>query len=167
MSYDPQKHHRRSIRMRSYDYSDPGAYFVTICTDERRHLFGEIIDDEMRLNDVGQAVRWIWNTIPERFPRVELDQHIIMPNHIHGTIVLHAYEGAMNCAPTLGLILRTFKALATRYLHAAGISDFAWQRNYYEHITRKEGKLDSIRQYIIENPNRWTKDSLYIEEALQ
>src|SRR5947209_5146969 len=105
MTYDPQKHHRRSIRLRGYDYSDPGAYFVTIC------------------------------------------------NHIHGIIILHPYEGAMNCAPTLGLILRTFKALATRYLHAAGVSDFAWQRNYHEHITRKEGNLDGIRQYIIKNPN--------------
>ena len=89
-----------------------------------------IIDDEMHLNDIGQAVRWIWNAMPERFPTIELDQYVIMPNHIHGIIILHPYEGAMNCAPTLGLILRTFKALATRYLHAAGASDFAWQRNF-------------------------------------
>ncbi|HEX6110201.1 MAG TPA: hypothetical protein VFZ02_12385 [Ktedonobacteraceae bacterium] len=166
MTYDPQKHHRRSIRMQGYDHSDPGAYFVTICTDERRYLFGEIIDDEMHLNDIGQAVQWIWNALPERFPTVELDQYIIMPNHIHGIIILHPYEGAMNCAPTLGLILRTFKALATHYLHAAGASDFARQRNYHEHITRKEGNLDGIRQYIIDNPLRWTKDSLHIKEAL-
>ena len=69
--------------------------------------------------------------------------------------------GAMNCAPTLGLILRTFKALATRYLHAAGATDFAWQGNYHEHITRKEGILDGIRQYIIDNRIRWTKDELF------
>ena len=162
MTYDPQKHHRRSIRLRGYDYRDPGAYFVTICTDERRYLFGEIIDDEMHLNDIAQAVQWIWNAMPERFPTIELDQYVIMPNHIHGIIVLHAYEGAMNCAPTLGLILRTFKALATRYLHAAGATDFAWQRNYHEHIARKEGNLNGIRQYIIDNPIRWKEDEFYL-----
>lgn len=167
MTYDPQKHHRRSIRLRGYEYSDPGAYFVTICTDERRYLFGEIIDDEMHLNDIGQAVQWIWNVMPERFPTVELDQYVIMPNHIHGIIILHAYQGAMNCAPTLGLILRTFKALCTHYVRAAGAADFAWQRNYYEHITRKEGNLDGIRQYIIENPACWKEDDLYKEEGFQ
>ena len=73
----------------------------------------------------------------------------------------------MNCAPTLGLILRTFKALATRYLHAAGISDFEWQRNFYEHVIENDDNLNRIRQYIIENPNRWTKDRLHTKEALQ
>ena len=115
------------------------------------------------MNDIGQAVQWIWNAMPERFPTVELDQYVIMPNHIHAVIVLQPYEGAMNCAPTLGLILRTFKALCTRYIRATGVSDFAWQRNYHEHITHKEGNLDGIRHYIIDNPICWTKDSLFTE----
>src|SRR6266566_3905324 len=96
---------------------------------------------------------------------IATQEHISLPFVRMSDDIYLEKSSMMKCAPTLGLILRTFKALATRYLHAAGISDFAWQRNYYEHITRKEGKLDSIRQYIIENPNRWTKDSLYIEEA--
>lgn len=166
MTYDPQKHHRRSIRLRGYDYRDPGAYFVTICTDDRRCLFGEIIDGEMYLSDVGQVAQWIWNAIPERYSNVDLDQYVIMPNHIHGIVVLRPYEGAINCAPTLGLILRRFKALTTRYLHAAEVSDFAWQRDFYDHITRAERNLNGIRQYIIDNPARWTEDELFVEKGI-
>ena len=166
MTYDPQKHHRRSIRLRGYDYRDPGAYFVTICTDDRRCLFGEIIDNEMHLSDTGQAVQWIWNAIPERYSNVELDQYVIMPNHIYSIVVLNPFEGAIYCAPTLGSILRTFKALATRYIRAAGASDFAWQRDFYDHISRAERNLDHIRQYIIDNPARWTEDDLFEQEGI-
>ncbi len=217
MTYDPEKHHRHSIRLRDYDYSQAGGYFVTICTQDRKCVFGQIVDGEIYLNDLGQAVRWIWNAQPERFPDIKLDQYAIMPNHLHGIIILARTDyfahqdsyiakvpdrfkkqagainraptkvpapqqagainraptkvpspqqaGAINRAPTLGEIIRTFKALTTRYLHAAGVSDFAWQDNYFEHVIRNEDDLDRIRQYIIDNPTHWTENSSFTEEG--
>jgi len=86
MKYDPEIHHRRSIRLREYSYSCPGAYFVTICTREKEHLFGDVVEGEMKLNEYGQIAALCWNHLPKRFPRVELDAFIVMPNHIHGII---------------------------------------------------------------------------------
>lgn len=88
MKYDPEKHHRRSIRLRGYDYSQPGAYFVTVVTQDRVCLFGEVVNGEMRLNDVGHMVRQEWADLPSRFPNIDLDAFIIMPNHIHGIIII-------------------------------------------------------------------------------
>lgn len=86
MKYNPDKHHRRSIRLKGYDYTRIGVYFVTICTENRLCLFGEIIDDVMVLNDAGQVAENCWNDIPNHFPHVELDEWVIMPNHVHGII---------------------------------------------------------------------------------
>jgi len=87
MKYDPEKHHRRSTRLRGYDYSKPGTYFVTICTHEKRKLFGDIVDDEMHLNESGKTAQWIWNAIPQYYPCIKLDQYVVMPNHLHGILV--------------------------------------------------------------------------------
>jgi REP element-mobilizing transposase RayT len=88
MSYDPDRHHRRSVRLRDYDYSSAGAYFVTIMVKDRECLLGEIVDDEMRLSEIGEVVAAIWDSLPERYPGVELDGFVIMPNHVHGIIVI-------------------------------------------------------------------------------
>ena len=88
MTFDPDKHHRRSLRLKDYDYSRAGAYFVTICTHGRECLFGEIMDGEMRLNDAGQAAQADWVRLPERFQSIELDEFVIMPNHLHGVILV-------------------------------------------------------------------------------
>ena len=86
MKHDPDKHHRRSIRLKGYDYSQAGAYFVTICTQDRECLFGDIVDGEMRLNDAGHMVRDVWHKIPEHFPYADIDEFVVMPNHFHGII---------------------------------------------------------------------------------
>ena len=86
--FDPKKHHRRSIRLKRYDYSQAGAYYVTIVTQGRECLFGEIIDGEMHLNKYGEIIRKWWNEIPIHFPNVELGAFIIMPNHVHGIIFI-------------------------------------------------------------------------------
>jgi hypothetical protein len=98
------------------------------------------------INDVGAQF-----IAPNPQSSCRYNHHLIIPIKV----------GVIHCAPTLGLILRTFKALATRYLHAAGATDFAWQRNYHEHIARKEGNLNGIRQYIIDKPIRWKEDEFY------
>ncbi|NWG20922.1 MAG: transposase, partial [Chloroflexi bacterium] len=88
MTYDPNRHHRRSIRLKGYDYTQAGAYFVTIVTQNRECLFGEIVDGEMRLNESGACVvRW-WEDIPRHFPNVDTDAFVVMPNHMHGIIVI-------------------------------------------------------------------------------
>ena len=88
MAYDPEKHHRRSIRLPEYDYSQPGAYFVTICTQNRLCLFGDVVNAEMVLNDAGRMVEAEWRALPERFLQVESDEFIVMPNHLHGIIII-------------------------------------------------------------------------------
>ena len=85
---DPQKHHRRSIRVQGFDYSSEGAYFVTIVTHRRECLFGEVVNKEMRLNDLGSIADECWRAIPEHFPNVELGAHVVMPNHMHGIIFI-------------------------------------------------------------------------------
>jgi len=95
MTYNPDIHHRRSIRLRDYDYSSTGAYFVTICTWQRECLFGNIIDGEMQLNDAGRVVDAVWCTLPERFSHVSLDEYVIMPNHFHAIILLADTVGAI------------------------------------------------------------------------
>ncbi len=176
MKYDPDIRHRRSIRLRGYDYSQSGAYFVTICTKDRECMFGDIVDGEMRLNDTGQIVHDVWNKIPEHFTHADIDEFVVMPNHFHGIIVIvgaqfiapfdynainqNRKQGVINRAPTVGEIVRAFKA---RCVHA--INHFCntpghpvWQRNYYEHIIRSENEIDRIRQYIINNPAKWAED---------
>ena len=170
--YDPEKHHRRSIRLKGYDYAQPGGYFVTICTQNRACLFGAVTDAEMQLNNAGQIVKSAWEELPARFPSARLDAFIVMPNHVHGIIIVGAQfiapsdgsgkgainQGVMNHAPTLGKIIRAYKAVSTRLIRWEGIPDFAWQRNYYEHVVRDEESLDRIRRYILGNPARWTTD---------
>lgn len=138
MKYDPEKHHRRSIRLKGADYSQPGAYFITICAQGRKPLFGEIVDGKMCLNDAGKMVDRLWNELKNKFVNIEIDEYAVMPNHFHGIIIVGAslvgapngttvsapnYVGAPNGtrpvragtrpAPTIGDIVGAFKSLTT------------------------------------------------------
>jgi putative transposase len=153
MPYDPDKHHRRSTRLRDYDYSQAGAYFVTIVTHSHRSFFGQIADGAVRLNEAGQITAQCWLQLPERLAHLELDEFAVMPNHLHGILVLDNAQSA-----TLGQIIRTFKAKASHTIGDAGTLDFAWQRNYHDRIIRNQRELDAIRQYIAYNPANWDFD---------
>lgn len=96
MTYNPDIHHRHSIRLKGYDYSSGGAYFVTICTHGRECLFGRIVDDKMQVNDAGRMVENVWLELPGRFPDVVLDAFVVMPNHFH---VILFIVGALLAAP--------------------------------------------------------------------
>ncbi len=108
MKFDPQRHHRRSVRLADYDYSQPGAYFVTMVTQGRACLFGDVVNGEMQLSDMGRIAGECWRAVPEHFPNVELGTFVVMPNHVHGIIVLHdradaeasARRGTIYRAPT-------------------------------------------------------------------
>ncbi|CAG0996263.1 hypothetical protein ANAEL_02612 [Anaerolineales bacterium] len=175
--FDPDKHHRKSIRLQGYDYSQAGAYFVTIVTYRRDMLFGEIQNGEMMLNDFGTITDECWHAIPEHFPFVELAAHVIMPNHTHGVIVINGrgthvnLRGTIYRAPTdnneqfgkpikgsLPTIIRTYKAAVTRMIGREHNATGIWQRNYYEHIIRDEKDLQRITDYIEANPSRWNDD---------
>jgi REP element-mobilizing transposase RayT len=169
MPYDPNRHHRRSIRLKGYDYSQAGAYFITLCTQDRACLFGRVMNGEMRLNDAGRMVLAEWNRLPERFPQVVVDAFVVMPNHVHGILVITdpapTVGATTRVAPTVGNIIGAFKSRVTveyiRGVKTPGWPPFRgrlWQRNYYEHIIRNERALNAIRQYIMENPRRWHRD---------
>jgi putative transposase len=160
-----QRHHRRSIRLRGYDYSRAGAYFVTVCTHNRMCLFGEIINGKMRLNDGGCAVVDSWQWLASQYNYVELDAWVVMPNHMHGIIVIHDGRGGSRTAPTdkrkpLGRLIGAFKTVSTKCINEMRGTPNAsiWQRNYYEHIIRDDESLHRICEYIINNPLQWTLD---------
>ena len=167
MHYDPDKHYRRSIRLRGYDYASPGAYFVTMCAQDRRCLFGTIIAGELLLNDAGRMVAAIWEGLPERFPTIVLDAYVVMPDHFHAVVSIANVRDTPEQAgehsfPTLGDAVGAFKSLTTnayiRGVREHGWPPFArrlWQRNYYEHIIRNEAASARIRAYIEANPVRW------------
>lgn len=97
MKYDPNKHHRRSIRLKGYDYTQAGAYFVTICTWQRTRILGDVVNGEMQLSRFGQTVQFNWDNLPKRYPHVQLDAFIVMPNHVHGIIVLPDKYATNSC----------------------------------------------------------------------
>ena len=164
--------HRRSIRLQDYDYSRNGAYFVTICVQDREFLFGDIVEDEMRLNDAGRMVERWWVELGNKFPSVKTDKDIVMPNHFHGIIVTVGADmrvrpdrtGAHIGAP-LPEIVQWFKTMTTNE-YIRGVKQHGWipfrrqlwQRNYYERVIRNEDELTRIRQYIADNPAQWAYD---------
>ena len=154
---------RRFPRLKNYDYSQPGSYFVTICVQDRSKMFGEVEDDVMHLNPVGEIVQAVWNALPERLPGVLADACVIMPNHFHGIIVIT--EAGLTTPGgqklTLGEIVRVFKSLTSYYIHKSGTTDFHWQLKYWDTILRNDRQAFVIRQYIANNPARWTLDKLY------
>ena len=172
MPFDPETHHRRSIRLKNYDYAQPGAYFVTLCVENKAFLLGEVADGQVQLTDAGTVVESWWNQVPGRFRPVELDAYVLMPNHLHGVLMLSASD--VDQGRRGGLPLRTtalpgivhwFKS-GTTADYRIGVEHFGWrplpkrlwQRNYYEHVVRDERDLNRIREYIAANPFNWHDD---------
>ena len=161
------EHQRKSIRLKDYDYSQSGVYFVTICTKDRECILGEINCRGnpcgcplLKLSPIGEIVQKCWLEIPDRIGNVQLDKCIIMPNHIHGIIIVAQNERAgASPAPTLGGIIGSFKSLCVHRCIENHINiTKLWQRNYYEHVIRDEEELRRIREYIINNPLKWELD---------
>ena len=170
MTYDPAKHHRRSIRLPAYDYAGPGTYFVTIVTYHRKCAFGEIAAGQMRVTEIGAMVREEWLRSAEIRLEIALDEYVIMPNHVHGIVIIRDV-GAHGHAPlpmrtrqrparSLGSFVAGYKAAATRRINVIrGTPGHpVWQRNYYERVIRGDAELNRIRQYIADNPASWEED---------
>ncbi|MFK5925447.1 MAG: transposase [Desulfuromusa sp.] len=187
MKFDPDIHQRRSIRLSGYDYTSAGFYFITVCVGHRECLLGEIVDGEVVLNAAGRMVERIWQELPDNYPGIGVDIHVVMPNHFHGIIILHppvscVGAGPRACpdshgsqgeghpqggAPTLSLpdVVHRFKSMTTaRYRQGVNHHNWPpfpgklWQRNYYDRIIRNENELHNIRQYIYDNPMQWETD---------
>ena len=174
MKFNPDIHHRKSIRLKGYDYSQAGLYFITICTHERLPLFGTIKDGDMALNDAGIMAEKCWSEIPDHFHQVFLGGFVVMPNHIHGIIEIRGtVVGAKNFFPlrlplqhgtskTVGSIVRGFKIGVTKWFREHMDIHQAWQRNYHEHIIRDEESYLKISEYIEYNPQRWREDTYHV-----
>ena len=189
-----------STRLKGWDYSSAGYYFITICTKNREPFFGDVKGDDIHLNPVGEIANMYWSEIPSHFTNTTLDEFIIMPNHVHGIIVIkdtsvetqhvaspqghvaspqghvaspqghaaspphHTQKSNTNrefgpLQPgSLSTIIRSYKSAVTRWARKNGYNDFAWQTRFYDHIIRDETSLQSICQYICDNPLKWAQD---------
>jgi putative transposase len=188
--YNPHIHHRRSIRLKGYDYSREGLYFITICCQDKVCLFGDVVDEKMILNEYGLVAQNEWLKTPEIRPNVELGEFVVMPNHIHGIIqLIHACRGELHSpeshpsvntckfsggecnsplprgtSQTVGAIVRGYKSAVTKKMNSMNIGHVIWQRNYHEHIIRNEKSYQRIAEYILNNPANWLNDKFYKNE---
>ncbi len=154
---------RKPNRLKYFDYSQAGWYFVTICTKDHKHFFGNIFKEKIVLNEIGKIANECWEEIPKHFPNVELEEFVVMPNHIHGIIIINSVGDANFASPTdrtkMGLckLIQQFKrAVSIQLTHKLNIYDFKWQRSFYDRIIRNETELYNIRKYIQQNPLKWS-----------
>ena len=172
------KYRIKSTRLKDFDYASNGAYFVTMCTKNRECHFGHVINGEIKLSDMGKIVEQCWDTITNHFTNVVLDEFIVMPNHVHGVIIIDndrnqihdCRDVACNVSTktimsrispksySLSTIVRSFKSAVSRWCHQNDFEYFAWQPRFYEHVIRNDEELNRIRQYIINNPVQWELD---------
>lgn len=192
MKFDPKKHHRRSIRLKGFDYTQAGAYYITIVTHQREHLFGEVVNGEMQLNKFGLVAKGQWEKLARRFKYVELIVFVIMPNHMHGIIFIvderkgtavdmpnanplffrrdptdeHTEKFGKPVKGSIPTIIRSYKsAVALRINLMRGTKGLpVWQSNYYEHVIRDEKDLQAKYDYIMSNPLNWEDDDENIKQ---
>ncbi len=172
---------RRSVRLKEYDYSQPGGYFITICTHRKVDILGTLNGEISCCNELGEVVSNSWRMLPDKYPTVTIDEYIVMPNHLHGILILNDSDvhhdsnvgagspcpssiqatalmerGRRNDAPTLGTVIGYFKYQCAKQINLLRKTPGApvWQRNYYEHVIRNEEDLADIRNYIKYNPQK-------------
>ena len=167
------KYKIKSARLREYNYGYAGIYFITICTENREHYFGEILNSEIQLSEIGKIAQTEWYKTLEIRPdmNLQLDAFIVMPNHIHGIIIIG--ENEYNCGDgrdamhrvstfspqrkNLASIIRGYKSSVTKQIRVLGFG-FNWQSRFYEHIIQNKNSFKRIQNYIINNPQNWIDD---------
>jgi REP element-mobilizing transposase RayT len=163
-----------SVRLAGWDYASEGMYFVTICTKDRFPFFGDIRDGDTVLSEIGKIAQQYWQQLPNHHLDAICDQFVVMPNHLHGIVAItrsngrssrptiHPTTNQMSAmspqAGSLSVIVRTYKAAVSRWCRQANFEHFAWQARFYDHIIRNDDSLRRIRQYILDNPARWSED---------
>ena len=162
-----------SARAPWWDYGQDAAYFVTICTLRRKHFFGEVVNGIMKLSHVGIIADILWNEIKNHAKNIELDEYVVMPNHVHGILIwnnhvepTHALTLRKSPAQsrfqnqgknTLSSIIGAYKSAVTKHAHRLGF-EFAWQSRFHDHIIRNEEEYHRIANYISANPSKWNED---------
>ncbi len=168
--------YKKINRLQNYDYSQPGLYFVTICTKNGVHHFGHVNNGVMCLNESGSIVMRQWQWLAEQYPYVILDEFVVMPNHVHGVIIIDNQSDNMRCTRrsrpagteasqknlSLSNIIGAFKTTSSKLIHQYGSAEFRWHRSFYDHVIRNYGSLERIRWYISHNPELWKKDKYKI-----
>ena len=166
---------RKPNRLKGYDYSGAGGYFITVCVQDRQTILGKIENNKMVLNNIGNMVDYWWHETFNKFKNASIDEYIIMPNHIHGIINIVGAgspcpdndindvsnnKGRGNRAPTLGQIIAYFKYQSTKQINLLNNSPGVkiWQRSFHDHIIRDDKTLNKIREYITSNPVNWEND---------
>lgn len=158
---------RRSIRLSEYDYSKPSVYYVTLCVQNFKCILAQVIGNQIQLKESGEICLEVWRSLPILFPSLSLDVVTIMPNHIHGILLLNLDDENPDNQPSLGDVIGTYQSLVFQQYHlwikenGLNLKAKFWQRNYYEHIIRDENDWERIRKYIIENPMNWNDDTYY------
>jgi REP element-mobilizing transposase RayT len=164
-------HNRHSLRLKEYDYTQPGPYFVTTVTHGRENLFGNVLDGQIQLNEFGQIVADAWQWLGRQYPYLELSAAVVMPNHFHGIILIgdnSCRDGSRHAVTDgkikpLGQLFGAFKTISAKRINllrgAPGLP--VWQRDFYERVIRDEDELARIHQYIIDNPANWQEDDEY------
>lgn len=167
------KYRIKSIRLQNWDYSSEGFYFITICTYKRMPYFGEIINGKMKLSEIGVVVQKYWHEIPMHYKNILLDEFTIMPNHIHGVLIVNFKMPVETChgmslpstnafskpiSGSISIIINQFKSAVKRHCNRNNHPNFQWQSRFYESIIRNEEQLNNVRNYIIQNPIKWKFD---------
>jgi putative transposase len=171
-----------STRLKGWDYSSAGYYYVTICTKDKHPNFGSVEDGEVKFSSIGEIAERFWIDIPRHYSKVEIDEFVVMPNHVHGIVVISSIDmssvetphvasllqpkdGRTQFGPlkpgSLSKIIQGYKAAVTRQVRLMGEHDFAWQSRFYDHIIRNNEDFGRIRKYIQDNPIKWELDEYY------
>ena len=177
MTLYQQKYRVEATRLGNWDYAFPGWYFVTICTKNRRCWFGKVVDDSFCSYKLGRIALAQWQEIPTHYTNVKLDEFVVMPNHVHGIVIIegkHVYSpgpGRPSHVPkaadlseavpkkgSLSAIVRSYKASVSTASRMSGFSDFGWQDRFYDQLLRSNASVNAVRDYIISNPRNWAKD---------
>ena len=176
------KKHKKSNRLHGYNYSQPGVYYITICTKHRKHYFGDIHNGIMCVNRLG-AIAWRqWEWLGQQYNHIRLHAYVVMPNHIHGILEIidqtsvgtgrdlslqrdldmhngmNIPERQNNKIKSLSELIGAYKTTTSKLIHQIPFASFSWQRSFHDHIIKKERSLYTIREYIIQNPAMWEKD---------
>ncbi|MFC2134394.1 transposase [Bacteroidota bacterium] len=166
------KYRSGTTRLEGWDYTNPWWYYVTICTKHHKEYFGEIINSKMVLNDIGKIAEEYWAGIPKHNSLIELDYFVVMPNHLHGILILNdncrdvarnvstdnVYSEISPKKNSISSVIRSYKSAVTRWAHMNGFPEFQWQPRFYDRIIRNDRELYQVRKYIEQNPLKWDID---------
>ena len=155
--------YRKHLRLKNHDYSSNGFYFITICCRKFKPYFGEVIEDDMILNDFGRIADEQWQLLSERYPQIQNHIHQIMPNHMHGILEIHNGSKIQN--NPISQIVGAYKSLTYKFCRelSKGVLDKIWQPNFYEHVIRNDEAFKKIHEYVETNPAQWDKDKYFMK----